>query len=569
MGNRTAARSGVLISLLLLFSYFLWDSDSASASSGFSRLFPRSLKKRQISVPKYVVLPVNFDFTLLGEIDGNLYTDVQIGSKNQTLRLGVSVGSVTWVPELPDSKTSFCSNPVNAAGCRVAGTSGYYDPGNVSRSDKFTYFDWDRGRDVNATGFWTEDTIAAAEVTVDLQFGVAQRWNSVPYLGLGLWPLGEGGDRPSYIQALEQQGRIAGQYCSGYDLTASGSMILGGADLDKFTGNLTVWDNFDRPGVVGGPSVSVMSGENVITIPESQNNLTLITPDTPFLYVQPKLIESVSTLIPMEYNKEHGGYTLPCDYQLNSEQYLEFNFRNELAIHLEFPDLLSDIRVPDTNSCFALLQPITARSFDLYDFSYVLGGPFLRSAYLIVNPATNLTAIARANKNVTTSSIVELGGTFGAQIYSLQGNAPPLGGSDTNTASNGSKKSPTGAIVGGVVGSVAVVALVILAVWLYTRRKKQKKMPVAPPPEKPELPEGPGISLLDGWTVNKDEGVNGVNGHIEPGYSELPNPNGPLPELSAPNSPMSPMDRQYSELATPITQRREIPEAQRPIELPT
>ncbi|KAK6344104.1 hypothetical protein TWF696_007751 [Orbilia brochopaga] len=278
-----AFRGLVLASLALLQSVSL-----VAAESG--------LERRQTSQSQYVLMPVKYNLTILGQLDGNLYASILFEPNNQTITLGMNTDSVTWVPEQPASIARFCANSTNTEGCKIAGSvSGYYTPeSNVDKTDYFnyTYIEDEDEAGLNATGYWTENTVTVGGVSVDLQIGVAETWNIIPSLGLGLWPTYPPQKGVSYLAALEQQGKIAGQYLSCYDLTDtndSGTIVFGGVDLHKFSGKFTIWSNFDLPGITTTPGVRVLLGDNATSIPDTGAPQALVNPFTPYVHNIPKL----------------------------------------------------------------------------------------------------------------------------------------------------------------------------------------------------------------------------------------------------------------------------------------
>ncbi|KAF3912119.1 Candidapepsin-2 [Orbilia brochopaga] len=429
----------------------------------------------------------------------------------------MSTDSVTWVPQMPASTAQFCSNSSNTDGCKIAGSvSGYYTPeSKVDKSDFFNYTIVD-SPGYNATGYWTETTASVGGVSVDLQIGVAENWHLIPSLGLGLWPTDPPQKGPSYLAALEQQGKIAGQYLSCYDLTDttdSGTIVLGGVDLHKFSGKFTIWNNFNRPGVTTTPGVRVLLGDNVTTIPDTGAAQALVNPFTPFLYVPDTLLKLLLQALGATPINSVGAYGLPCNTQLDPTWTLEITYQ-KLVLSIPFQHLLSSAASAKGDLCFLALLPISYYNTPGYNISYVLGGPFFRAAYVVVNPSDNTTAIAVANPNVTTTSVVALGGPYGTPLSALEGIPPPSSTpSPSDTSSSSGKKSNTGAIVGGVVGGIAALLLIVAALWYFRRRRTIRRhehdMPVAPAAahegHKSELPGG-GVAHrptneLDGYGV--------------------------------------------------------------------
>ncbi|KAJ6259757.1 Candidapepsin-2 [Drechslerella dactyloides] len=519
--SRPPFRGLIIASLVLLHS--------------FSCVVARSVERRQATQgQQYVVMPVKYNLTILGKLDGNLYANLQFEPNNQTVTLGITSDSVTWVPEQPASIASFCANSSNTQGCQIAGSvSGYYTPkSDVSRTDSFYYAYY--GSDLNATGYWTDSTVSAGGVSIDLQFGVAQNWNSIPSLGLGLWPTIPAQKGPSYLAALEQQGKIAGQYVSCYDLTAtsdSGSIIFGGVDLHKFNGKFTIWSNFNLPGIITTPSMRVLLGQNVSAVPEPRQAIALVNPFTPFMYLPDNLLNLIVKTLGAQTVNSIGGYGLPCNTQIDPTWQLEVSF-SQLVINIPYRQLLSTATTARGDLCFLAVLPMSFYQTPGFNLSYVLGGPFFRSAYVVVNPTDNTTAIAVANPNVTSQNVVALGGPFGTALSSLQGVAPPPGSTETSVSNStsSSKKSNTGAIVGGVVGGIGGLLLIGAGIWFMKGRKREEDAPIVPPGvsehHTPELPGGGIIrqpTELDGGYGGGEMKKVGASAMQPPGpFAELP-----------------------------------------------
>ncbi|KAK6538433.1 hypothetical protein TWF694_010018 [Orbilia ellipsospora] len=552
MGSLSLGITRIILFLALAFSFFavVQSSSIAAAKPTVNRPSELQLQARQAE-KNYVVLPARYDYFVLGTPDGNLYSDVTFGTSTphlqislhfvptemsflrdtdqksthviigrQPLRLALMADTVSWVPELPASRNEFCSDSRNTEACKIASVSDYYSPGDIPRNDTFDYAPFFFFTNKSATGYWVEDVVVAGGVSVDLRFGVAQSWNLVPSLGLGVWPISNYNGRPSYLAALQQQGKIVGQYCSCYNLTDSDSstVILGGVDLDKFSGKLKVWDNFERTGIVDSPSAQIIQSNNVTSISKSEIPTALVFPGTPLLYLPQNVLDAISSIIPARFTASAGMYTIPCGTRADASWFLELSFSG-LAIKIPFENFLTNVATQEDGMCFTLLSSSSSFFLPGYRFSYILGGVFLRSAYLILNANENITAIGVANTDVTTENIVELGGQFGYRIREIEGTAPTA---LTNPTTK-SKKPSGGAIAGGVVGGIVWGILLCIGV-VFWHRRRQKKRPTSSSTEEnhPELPgEDRRTNELDGWSGYSPANKGRTAGETE--YSELAN----------------------------------------------
>ncbi|EWC48313.1 hypothetical protein DRE_07769 [Drechslerella stenobrocha 248] len=190
-------------------------------------------------------------------------------------------------------------------------------------------------------------------------------------------------------------------------------------------------------------------------------------------------------------------------------------------------DLVYPISGTTTPWCFISIVPY--REDD--DYGYVLGQSFFKSAYVVMNPETKELAIGVPNRNMTNSTILELGGTLSKSLSEIEGIdllvavqvdsglSPNPSTSPVPVEPSGSGSSTNvGAIAGGVVGGVAVLGA-IGAFFFFRQRKNAAAAPLggAEMGEVPELPAAP-VCELDG-----SEDTNRVYElHVEQAYAELP-----------------------------------------------
>ncbi|EPS42046.1 hypothetical protein H072_4066 [Dactylellina haptotyla CBS 200.50] len=521
------------LSLFLIFgsAYFLTNQAGLAsrqtwgATAGENSERGANPPKVRATTREYVLLSVVYEYEILGEYFGYVYTEIKFGRDQQTLKLLVDVPHLSWVPQLPASQTEFCNNQTNYASCRTAGNSGYYSPGDVSHNDTFNF----PAPNTNYTGYWVEDIVTAGNISVNLQFVVAETWgNMTPRLGLGLWPFDMDARHPSYIQALQQQGRISEQFCSCYDITnaeSSGSIVIGGVDLNKFTGKLKVWRINQLPGIISTPATKIISSSgNWTNFTTSSQEFALFTPLSSFLHLPKDVLDSILTLLPASPFTVGDGrkvYTLPCDIQVDPTWVINFTF-DELVISIPFTYLISPLKVSEASAidqCLGLFLPNEKIYYDTspYDFSYIFGAPFWRSAYIVVNAADKISALGVANPNVTTQAIVDVGGQFGANIDTVVGTPPA---SSTPPSDSGAKKKHTvGVIVGSCIGGIALIFACLGGYFLYWRRR-EKPMPVVPDVPKAseeeeiemqnlqQTPQGPGeLNTLVDDLYDDEQGI--------------------------------------------------------------
>ncbi|KAK6499047.1 hypothetical protein TWF481_011616 [Arthrobotrys musiformis] len=427
---------------------------------------------------------------------GSVFSRVKRADKNHVvletefnLRLSVTPQHVTWVPQKPGSEVDFCNsepniNPQNERACSAAGKSGFYRPAGYERTNPFSFDESYLDFSVNetATGYWVEDAVTADGINVKLQFGVALDWHSSPILGLGLQPINQNPRRPGYIDALKQQGKITGRFCSLYNhLTpnTTGEIVLGGVDTKKFKGKLAVWQRMGFPGEVEAPSFRVTNGTGLFKGPFENPGkpLAIIDPLARSLFIPRNMHKELLSVL-SAYGLERNLY-LPCDRNYSLDEYIELVF-NETVIRIQFNDLKGLQRNSSLSLCELSVFP-TEDYININKWSFILGGPFFRSAYTVFGIDTNSTGIGVLNPAPVGRNIIELGGSFGTTLDKVEGDdsSPP-------PSDSGSALSP-GAIA-GVVIAVVLVLITAVGIFFFLRRRR-KNVPEIPHPEgyPPEL----------------------------------------------------------------------------------
>ncbi|EPS39498.1 hypothetical protein H072_6641 [Dactylellina haptotyla CBS 200.50] len=466
---------------------------------------------------QYVVLPTTYAPLDLGNISLNVVADFSFGPDHQPIKLVVTPQHVTWVPHQPDSLSQFCpSNAETRGACKIGGSYGYYSPKSTTRkNDTFFFSETYNATSIsNVTGNWVEDIIKGGDVEVSLRFGAADMWHSSPLLGLGIFPTNRDFTRPSYLEALVTQGKIAtGAYLSFYNIrntTAPGEIILGGVDRSKFFGWFAVYENRESAGEVDGPSVMVsFSRDNVAPIDYRGPSLTLIDPSEKYgnkdsylyahilrltshamstrsIYVPRDVYNTILdiTKIPTLQRNPAGDWAVYCSWRIPEDYYINLYF-NSVLVKLLLEDLKgSDPSDKDTTSdlCTLNLLPIDKYADQKTKYSYIFGGAFFNAAYVVLSPENNITGIATIRKN-TTRDIVQLGGALGTNLTMMDGNVMDYRESYYPEA----EKRRIAKIVGSVVAGVVVPTLLVgIIIWFYRRKKEMPRVP-SPPPYPAEL----------------------------------------------------------------------------------
>ncbi|KAF3941364.1 hypothetical protein ABW19_dt0204787 [Dactylella cylindrospora] len=172
------------------------------------------------------------------------------------------------------------------------------------------------------------------------------------------------------------------------------------------------------------------------------------------------------------------------------EYSLEFDF-DGFILNIPFSMLLVPVPgiAPD-EFCALGIFSIDELEEESRSFSYVLGGAFFRSAYVIMDPALGSTAIAISNPNITTQDIFRVG--YGDPAFiDLKGNVPQktedITGQPSPTSTYTlvptpeSSESPVAVIVGSTIGGVAFLVATIGGIFLYRRIKNLPQPPDVEP----------------------------------------------------------------------------------------
>ncbi|RVD88840.1 uncharacterized protein DFL_003012 [Arthrobotrys flagrans] len=370
--------------------------------------------------------------------------------------------------------------------CEVAGRSRYYKATGNTRTDSFSFDEsyLDVSIHETATGYWVEDTITADGIDVRLQFGVALQWHTSPILGLGIQPVNQNQRRPGYLDALKQQGKITGRFCSLYNHmtpNTTGEIVLGGVDASKFQGKLAVWERMRIPGEVDAPSVRISNGTGRFKGPYENPGkpLAVVDPLARSLFIPNNMYtELIATLGAYGLQKnEFNNLALPCDRNYSPDDVIELSF-GETVIKIQFNHLKGIELNNSLGLCELSVFPTETVLNITKQWSFVLGGPFFRAAYTVLGVDINSTGIGILNPNPLGRDIIELGGSFGTSLDRIQGG-------DSSPPSPPANSEPGGPLSsGGIAGVVvAVVFVLITAVGFVFFLRRKKNIPEIPSPE--------------------------------------------------------------------------------------
>ncbi|KAK6343671.1 hypothetical protein TWF730_011261 [Orbilia blumenaviensis] len=318
-----------------------------------------------------------------------------------------------------------------------------------------------------------------------------------PSLGLGLTdPTGNSGGQLGYPETLTKQNKIYSSYTSFYNIRNphgnAGQIVIGGVDRKKIYGNFDVWDDLTLPGEIPTPNVNVITEDNFdevynTTFSSPTQKTALISPGTPFIVVPSSLLQRLRLLVPFAYplgRNDLADYLFAlCDRQIDPTYFLQFEF-DKVVIRVPLEDLkttvperifatLGNIVAEESNTCRLSLSA----SQDDAEFSYILGGPFLSRAYVVMKGKSSgsnaITAIAVAKLNQTEEEIIELGAPGGPRLEDIFGDEP---------AATNRRKKMTIAIASGAAGGALIILLLVLLFFWCRKRRRLAIEPLIPSP---------------------------------------------------------------------------------------
>ncbi|RVD88839.1 uncharacterized protein DFL_003011 [Arthrobotrys flagrans] len=307
----------------------------------------------------------------------------------------------------------------------------------VSTKNNFKLSNGDYGMVGSTEGYWVEDTVTAGGEAINFEFGVATSWNYRPALGLGFkgaWTT----QTPSY----------GGRSYDGTQVRLAASIMFKTLKLQgKYFLVLWIAASFRELDIYSWvvlPPGSSGYGGRINTFPTTR-----------FVNLP---------------NFVRGLNQKPSYRAISTSHVLEFAF-NKATIRVPFNDLIARDIVDQKNpgSCHLFLDWFKPGAGS-DSRPVVLGGPFFKAAYIVINPETNTTAIAGLSRNDTASEIVEIGGRYGASLSTVKGSAI-----DPSVSSSNKLPLPLGALIGiGVGGVLVLIAAIALGIFLYRRRKARK-----------------------------------------------------------------------------------------------
>lgn len=366
--------------------------------------------------------------TYFGGQDGlSYYLNFTVGTPPQHHTVILDTGSSDlWIPA---SNASFCTSALGCAG-------GSFD---AAKSSSLEIMDREGfgvvyGDGSNYTGDYVRETIQIGDLSIaGVELGVAYEGSGSPagintgILGVGYsWLEGSENQYPNFVEALVGAGVVASRLYSVYLNTMSsfGSILFGGVDTAKFTGDLTTL-NLLYDSEVQGVANFYLNLEKVTARTEDGNTTTLFEPDTAITVlpdtgstswmVPDSLYTAITTLAGVD---SFLSNTLLCNALPNSTLTLTFSGNNSGPATLDVP-LASMFRAAilvtggvATNSDGEPLCALSiSRSTDIATGLpfYVVGDAVMRSGYWVFDLDNGQVSLAQAALAAEESDIVAVG----------------------------------------------------------------------------------------------------------------------------------------------------------------
>lgn len=403
----------------------------------------------------------------LDNLETLYYANGTLGTPAQSFRLHIDTGSSDLWVNWYDS--SFCTKSGDSCG-----SSGTY---NANASSTYKYvnsaFNISYADGSGAAGDYATDTFGFGGQTItDMQFGIGYTSSSAEgILGIG-YTLNEvqvnrfGLDEyPNLPKKLTDDNTISTNAYSLWlnDLDAStGSILFGGVDSDKYTGELGTIPILKEDGEysefivaltdmgIGGNKTSLFSGSDVPVLLDSGTSL---------MYLPDEVADAIFTQLGATYDSSEELATVDCSLA-DQNGTVDFGFSG-LSISVAYRELVIVEGVSRGQEVCILGVALAG------DSTCILGDTFLRSAYVVYDLDNNEISLAQTDFNATSSNVQEIkagaSGVPGATAVANAVSAGPAGTTGPRV------NSPTTTDTGGADGSTSkggAMPMVTAAPWL-------------------------------------------------------------------------------------------------------
>ncbi|KAH8657667.1 aspartic peptidase domain-containing protein [Xylariales sp. PMI_506] len=440
---------------------------------------------------------------------GGYFASISVGTPSQSQDVILDTGSSdTW---LLSSSSSLCSTSDATTTTSGSGSGSGSSPGGfpgkryhkrASSSCVSTYdysssstfsnlsieFDIEYVDGSTVSGYYFEDDLTIAGATVDsLQMGLADT-SDIEY---GIMGIGFTADEsastlyPNIIDEFYSQGLIGAKAYSLYladrnqdDLSSStGTILLGGVDSDKYTGDLIAVpiikdssvNNYTSFLVTLSSVAAVYSNGTVADNYTSDAEAVILDSGTTLTYLPEDMAQSIMDTFDATYDSSLGYATCSCSLADDSDITLEFQFGGSggPVIVIDLSQIVlqtgssvgngpgSDGQSSSDNCVFGI---------SMSSSTYLLGDTFLRSAYVVYDLDNKEVALAQSNINSTTSSVTAI--TKGNSIPGVSSTATAVIASSSSSSHSGSVEKESIALRIVVAPCMSLVLGVVIGAFL-------------------------------------------------------------------------------------------------------
>ncbi|KAF3937544.1 hypothetical protein ABW19_dt0202810 [Dactylella cylindrospora] len=427
------------------------------------------------------------------------YTNVSLGTPPQPLTLALSMEGTTWAPTLPAgvSAEAYCEDGNNELACQYAQISGFWSVTYAPRGDFQTLSISDEG-EINGIQA-IEHISLGSTVLANVGLAIANSWSTPPLLSLD--PAQANNPGPQLLVDRE-----------GVTDYGTGEIAFGGIDESQFFDELS---SFNATNATGAGVVPV---SDLYWIDADRRNVSIVDEDssaghlgvgqvslTPYLWLQDAMFDIIISLFAdVQKSNDTGIYSRKCSDPLSNIDIRSLQISIDGTIVTIPVEVLFVTLENSENVCDLAIRPISEYPVNT-TADYILGFPFLRSAYTVLDHTNQQTHVApRRPVFVEESTLTPVG----ANNDTVSGTGPilratiepvtttltaPLGAETTTSPTSSSPPSATtshpvqtqyfynapsngpnvGAIVGGVVGGVVLIAILIVIYPLKKMRDER------------------------------------------------------------------------------------------------
>ncbi|KAJ6783263.1 hypothetical protein PWT90_10879 [Aphanocladium album] len=390
---------------------------------------------------RHRTLPTVQESLVYAEQTGAYYATVKIGTPGQEFTLQVDTGSSdTWVPS---SSAPLCA--VNKTSC----TRGTFDS---SKSSSFRNIGRDEfligyADESHSEGDFFQDSFDIDGLSIsNFTMGLAKNTTVTHGLiGIGYanqevsvsnsTPIGQYPNLPIALQRAGHINTVAYSIWLNDIRSKQGSILFGGIDKKKFTGDLMRIDVLPQDGTVSNftaltvalTSIEAVSssGSDWLTISDADVLSTVLDSGSTASRLPNEIAQQIWLEAGAEFSGAIGQAIIPCSFSKN-KGYFSFGFAgpNGPRINVTMNELVLP-SPPGDNTRFTsgvhkgqLACAFGIQNATVFDAS-ILGDTFLRSAYVVYDLQNNQIALAPSKFNATDSDIAAFP-SLGAPIPSAR-----------------------------------------------------------------------------------------------------------------------------------------------------